>query len=81
MRMYSTTRDAGAGWLVGAVKNNPEGLLLLAAGFALSQTGVFFPRHPVAYVLFFNAGPERDDCAHVFMTRREIFIEWQAALN
>ena len=35
MSMYSDTRDAGAGWLVGAFKNNPEGLLLLAAGFAL----------------------------------------------
>jgi hypothetical protein len=34
--MYSNTHDSGAaGWLVGAVKNNPEGLLLLAAGCAL----------------------------------------------
>lgn len=36
MSMYSDTHDSGAaGWLVGAVKNNPEGLLLLAAGCAL----------------------------------------------
>ena len=36
MSMYSDIRDSGAGgWLVGAVKNNPEGLLLLAAGCAL----------------------------------------------
>jgi hypothetical protein len=36
MSMYSDTRDSGAAdWLVGAVKNNPEGLLLLAAGCAL----------------------------------------------
>jgi hypothetical protein len=35
MSMYSDTRDAGTGWLIGAVKNNPEGLLLLAAGCAL----------------------------------------------
>ena len=35
MSMHSEPRDAGAGWLVGAVKNHPEGLLLLAAGFAL----------------------------------------------
>lgn len=36
MSMYSDTPDSGAaGWLVGAVKNNPEGLLLLAAGCAL----------------------------------------------
>ncbi len=35
MSHYSDTRDAGAGWLIGAVKNNPEGLLLLAAGCAL----------------------------------------------
>jgi hypothetical protein len=34
--MYSDTHDSGAaGWLVGAVKNNPEGFLLLAAGCAL----------------------------------------------
>jgi hypothetical protein len=36
MSMFSDTHDSGAaGWLVGAVKNNPEGLLLLAAGCAL----------------------------------------------
>jgi hypothetical protein len=35
MSMHSDTRDGGAGWLIGAVKNNPEGLLLLAAGCAL----------------------------------------------
>ena len=36
MSMYSDIHDSGAtGWLVGAVKNNPEGLLLLAAGCAL----------------------------------------------
>jgi len=36
MSMYSDIRDSGAGgWLVGAVKNHPEGLLLLAAGCAL----------------------------------------------
>ena len=36
MSMYSDIQDSGAtGWLVGAVKNNPEGLLLLAAGCAL----------------------------------------------
>jgi hypothetical protein len=36
MSVYSDTRDSGAvDWLVGAVKNNPEGLLLLAAGCAL----------------------------------------------
>ena len=36
MSMYSDIQDFGAtGWLVGAVKNNPEGLLLLAAGCAL----------------------------------------------
>src|SRR6476646_3601046 len=35
MSMYSDIRDSGAGgWLVGAVKNHPEGLLLLAAGCA-----------------------------------------------
>ena len=36
MSVYSDSHDFGAtGWLVGAVKNNPEGLLLLAAGCAL----------------------------------------------
>jgi hypothetical protein len=36
MSTYSDPRDSGAaGWLVDAVKNNPEGLLLLAAGCAL----------------------------------------------
>ena len=36
MSMYSDNQNSGAaGWLVGAVKNNPEGLLLLAAGCAL----------------------------------------------
>ena len=36
MSVYSDSHDSGAtGWLVGAVKNNPEGLLLLAAGCAL----------------------------------------------
>jgi hypothetical protein len=36
MSMYSDIRDSGAGgWLVVAVKNHPEGLLLLAAGCAL----------------------------------------------
>ena len=35
MSMHSDTRDGGAGWLIGAVKKNPEGLLLLAAGCAL----------------------------------------------
>jgi hypothetical protein len=36
MSMYSDIHDSGAtGWLAGAVKNNPEGLLLLAAGCAL----------------------------------------------
>ena len=36
MSTYSDIPDSGAtGWLVGAVKNNPEGLLLLAAGCAL----------------------------------------------
>jgi hypothetical protein len=36
MSMYSENQNSGAaGWLVGAVKNNPEGLLLLAAGCAL----------------------------------------------
>ena len=35
MSMHSDPRDGGAGWLIGAVKNNPEGLLLLAAGCAL----------------------------------------------
>ena len=36
MSTYSDIPDYGAtGWLVGAVKNNPEGLLLLAAGCAL----------------------------------------------
>ena len=33
MSMHSD--NSGAGWLAGAVKNNPEGLLLLAAGCAL----------------------------------------------
>jgi len=33
--MYSDSDSGAAGWLVGAVKNNPEGLLLLAAGCAL----------------------------------------------
>ena len=46
MSMYSDTRDAGAGWLVGVVKNNPEGFLLLAAGCALlmRSTGASRPR-------------------------------------
>jgi hypothetical protein len=36
MTMHSDTSNSGAGsWLLGAVKNNPEGLLLLAAGCAL----------------------------------------------
>ena len=35
MSMYSDSDSGAAGWLVGAVKNNPEGLLLLAAGCAL----------------------------------------------
>ena len=36
MSMYSDIQDSGpTSWLVGAVKNNPEGLLLLAAGCAL----------------------------------------------
>jgi hypothetical protein len=36
MSVYSDTRDSGAaGWLLGVVKDNPEGLLLLAAGCAL----------------------------------------------
>ena len=36
MSTYSDIPDSGAtGWLFGAVKNNPEGLLLLAAGCAL----------------------------------------------
>jgi hypothetical protein len=36
MSMYSDIHDSGAaGWLAGVVKNNPEGLLLLAAGCAL----------------------------------------------
>jgi hypothetical protein len=36
MSRYSRTEHSGTGdWLVGAVKNNPEGLLLLAAGCAL----------------------------------------------
>ena len=34
MSMHSDN-SRRAGWLVGAVKNNPEGLLLLAAGCAL----------------------------------------------
>jgi gas vesicle protein len=35
MSMYSDSDSGAAGWLVGAVRNNPEGLLLLAAGCAL----------------------------------------------
>ena len=35
MSMHSDTRDGSTGWLMAAVKNNPEGLLLLAAGCAL----------------------------------------------
>ena len=35
MSTYSDSDSGAAGWLVGAVKNNPEGLLLLAAGCAL----------------------------------------------
>jgi hypothetical protein len=36
MSMYSDNQNSGAAnWLVGAVKNNPEGLLLLADGCAL----------------------------------------------
>ena len=45
MSIQSDTR-AGASWLASAVKNHPEGLLLLAAGFALlmRSTGTSRPR-------------------------------------
>ena len=47
MSMYSDIRDSGAGgWLVGAVKNHPEGLLLLAAGCALLMRSSGAPSSP-----------------------------------
>ena len=47
MSMYSDIRDSGAGgWLAGAVKNHPEGLLLLAAGCALLMRSSGAPSSP-----------------------------------
>jgi hypothetical protein len=47
MSMHSE-RDGATGWLMSAVKNNPEGLLLLAAGCALlmRSTGASRSRYP-----------------------------------
>ena len=47
MSMYSDIRDSRTGgWLVGAVKNHPEGLLLLAAGCALLMRSSGAPSSP-----------------------------------
>jgi hypothetical protein len=57
------------------------GIHTFAATLALPAAGMNLDRHARADFVFIDARPERDDGAHVFMTGREIFIEWQAALN
>ena len=57
------------------------GVHAFAAALALPAAGMDFDSHPLADFIFVDAGAERDDGAHIFVTRREILVERLATLQ
>jgi len=58
-----------------------RGVHAFAASLALAAAGMNLDSNPLAEIVFIDAGPERHDRAHVFVTRREVFVERQSTLN
>ena len=57
------------------------GVHAFAATFALTAAGVDLDRDALADAALVDARTERDDRAHVFVSRREVLVERQAALD
>ncbi len=56
-----------------------RGVHALAAALALAATGMDLHRHPLADLVFVDAGAERHDGSHVFMAGGEVLVERQFA--
>ena len=71
----------GAMALVGLPIVQARGVHALAAALALAAAGMDFHADAFADLELVDVGSERGDRAHIFMARREILVEGQAALN
>ena len=57
------------------------GVHALPAPLALRTSRVDFDRDPLPDLILVNGGAQRGDGAHIFVSGREVLVEWQAALD